>query len=107
MAGDNAHCSASASITRRQPSSDTAATYFTSGEKTKSDQFNNSAWCSMLCKHNGTRSGCPRGLEILTKSASKIYFCRLVASCYLVRLAGALRQDLNFAFHIQSRPLTR
>lgn len=31
-----AHCSAMASITRKHPSSEIAATYFTSGEKTKS-----------------------------------------------------------------------
>jgi hypothetical protein len=32
----NAYCSANASITRRQPSSEIAATYLTSGENTKS-----------------------------------------------------------------------
>ena len=33
---ENTHCSANASMTRRQPSSEIAATYLTSGEKTKS-----------------------------------------------------------------------
>ena len=33
------HCSAKASITRKQPSSEMAATYLTSGENTKSAEF--------------------------------------------------------------------
>jgi hypothetical protein len=38
----NAYCSANASITRRQPSSEMAATYLTSGENTKSVEKSNS-----------------------------------------------------------------
>ena len=46
---ENTHCSANASMTRRQPSSEIAATYLTSGEKTKSTKKSNT-FLSLICQ---------------------------------------------------------